>query len=323
MDLNKLAAMVRERQTAIEAKKASGTKVAKFPSGTSRWRILPGWRPDDLYNFSHDFGQHWLKDANGKVAGVVVCEWVTYGRPCAFDGPIKDAVRSTTDDNMIKALKELNPNKVVLVNAVQIAMPAGSGGAPIDPSMVGVPVMLGLPNGVYEKFINLLGTRAVDDINVLDLAEGRDIIVTKSGVGMNTEYAVTDAAKNTAIDPGVMAKVTNIDAFIAAEFEKSKQVPIRLLNESIARILKIAMPTESRTASLVGAGATVAISGAGASAATALAPPPAAEVAAPALVNPVMPAPTVVTPAAPVVVAAAVSAADEDDLSKLLAELDL
>lgn len=325
MDLAALRAKVSQAQSAIEAKKASGTKIAKFPSGTSRWRILPGWRSDEPLNFYHPFGQHWIKDANGKIVAVVVCEWATYERPCAFDGPIKEAIRSTTDDGMIKALKDLGANKTILVNMVQIPLPPGTpGAAAFDQANAGVPVLMGLPNGVFEKYINLLGTRAVDDINILDLAEGRDIIVTKSGVGMGTEYAVADAAKSTTIDPSVMTKITNIDAFIKAEFDKSQQVSVNVLNQAIARIMGVAAPSTARTASLVGSGVTASL-GAGAAAALSLAPP--AEVASPALVNPVVETPAAVVKPVETVAVAAAPAAEfsaplaDSDLDKLLAEL--
>lgn len=228
MDLAKLQAVVKARQGQIEARKTSGTSLAKIPAGTSRWRILPGWRPESRETYFHDFGQHWIKDAEGKVTAVIVSEADTFGRPDPVADVIWGAYRATKDEGVKKALKELTSRRVVLVNAVQIS------GANADPTKV---VLLGMPGGLANKFHELVMARLGDDINMLDPNVGRDVVITKSGTGLNTEYSLVDAPKDTAIDPKLMDQLVNIDAFIEGERAKGLQKGIAVVNDAVARAL--------------------------------------------------------------------------------------
>jgi hypothetical protein len=194
-----------------------------------------------------------------------------------------------------------------VVNAIQIA---GTGADPTKP------VLLGLGATLEDGFVNLLHTALADNVNILDLATGHDVVIDKTGTGFNTEYKISMAVKSTAIDPSVMDKITNIDAFIKGERDKGAPKGADALNKAMAAALKI--KSTSATASLLG--------GAGA---------PAAALAAPAPAVTAAPAPT----AAPAVVAAATvleqmpeppkapananaEGFDDAELNELLAQID-
>ena len=248
MDMNKLLEAAKARKAAIDARKASGAGVAKIPNGTSRWRILPGWRPESPEVYYHDFGQHWIKDREGNVLAVYVCEWDTFQRPCDFCAPLKESIRATKDDAVLKALKEMTSRRTVLVNAVQIS------GVGFDATKANQAALLGLPIGVADTYANLFFQRLAEEINMLHLTDGRDIVIEKTGTGLNTRYTVTDAAKNTPAPAGVMDSIVNIDGWIEAQRQQGLAKGVTPLNSAIADALRLGTGgTVSRGASLVAA----------------------------------------------------------------------
>lgn len=314
MDMSKLKDLVQSRREQIEARKTQGTKTAKIPAGTSRWRILPGWREGEEQVYYHDFGQHWFKNADGTLVAVAVCDYATFGKECALDAPISAAIKATKDDKTIERLKELQAKKCVLVNAVCISGPEA------DPNKA---QLLPLPVGVADSFHNFLHQRLADDINMLDPVEGRDIIIEKTGSGLNTRYTVTDAAKSTPVSAAALASRINIDAYIAAERTRGQVKAVEGLNTAMAAALKVA---PSSTSSLIGVGAAPAAAIAA----------PAVAVAAPVVATPAVaaaadvlaetaPAP-VAAPARPGVAVATPAFSgdtlDDDELNALLASID-
>jgi hypothetical protein len=258
MDINALKALIAGKKAEIDARKTTGVQFAKIAAGTSRWRILPGWRPGETHIYSHNFGQHWFKDADGKPVAVAVCLWDTFGQPCEFDGPIREAARTKREelsrlgmdkdaigkDPIVKALYEMQSRRISLVNAVQID------GAGFDPAKAGVPQLLPLGATLDEGFHTILTTALADDVNVLDPAEGRDVMITKSGSGFGTEYKISMAAKSTPVPAGALEKMVNIDAFIESERVKGLQKGPEGFNIAMSAALKISGPSATR--SLVG-----------------------------------------------------------------------
>lgn len=256
MDINALLAKIKTAQKDIDARKAAGINAIRPPAGETRWRILPGWRKSDRETFYHYYGRHWVKDADGKVLATYLCERDTYGKPCPICDAVGDAIRSTRDDKVLEQLKEMTSRRGVVVNAVQIAGPQA------DPTK---PVLLDLPPTLFEMtLIPLMASRAGDDINLLDLKEGRDIIITRSGTGLSTRYNLTDAAKSTSVDAALLDRLIDIDAWLTAEKSRGDVKGVAPLNEQITARLGYAGGAVVRgSASLVAAS----------TAAAALAPP--------------------------------------------------
>lgn len=244
MDSKAFLAAIQGARGAIETRKASGISTVTVPKGESRWRILPGWRPTEPGVFYHDFGRHWIKDSSGKVLATYVCERDTFGRPCEIDDAISAAIRSTKDDKTLEALKEMTSRRRVLVNALFLS----SG----EKEAATTPVLLELPTTLFESYIKLAEQRAKDEIYILSADEGRDVIITREGVGLTTKYGMTDAPKNTAVAKEALARLINIDAYIEAERNKGVAKGVSILNEQIADRLKLPAPGR---ASLLGAAA--------------------------------------------------------------------
>lgn len=238
--MDDLLALVRNKRADIKASSGGFQNAQKLPTGKSRWRILPGWDATNRNNFSHDFGQHYVKDKDGSVKGVYVCEAETFGRTCTICNLLDDSKRSTRDDGVLNLLKEMDARKVYIVNALRMD------GAGADPKK---PVLLQLPKSAMEQYLGLVEERAGDEINILSMEEGRDVIINKEGAGLTTKYNVNDAPRNTAVDESVLTDLVNLDEWIDKE-----------LRRGIAKGIAIAEGTVRAVASMPASPASIATS---------------------------------------------------------------
>lgn len=233
MDLSELMKVVSGKRADIEARSGKNAPQ-KAPPGKSRWRILPGWREGSPLTFYHDYAQHWIKDASKQVQGVFVCEHETHGKDCEICQGLSEVFRTmkaagmTKEDDRWKMVSEMNAKRVVLVNALRMD---GTNANPDNP------VLLGLPVGAFEQYLSLVQTRAADELNMLDLNEGRDIIIDRSGTGFDTKYVVTDASKSTTVNPDVLNRLVNIDAYIEAERVRGLSKPVSVVKTTTRAIL--------------------------------------------------------------------------------------
>ena len=228
LNLSDLLTQVKGAKTALEARKSKDNAV-KPPPGKSTWRFLPGWRSNEPNKFYHSYGEHWLKNDAGDVLGVVVCERETFGRECECCDAISNVARVLKQNSVdlkdlknpqVKMLSDMRAGAQTLFNVLR-----RDGTSRSD-----VPVLLTLGNSAYSDFLNLLTVRAEEGINLLDLAEGKDINIDRTGTGYDTEYKLTDAGKQTSVDPSVMDKIVDIDAWIESKRQnglmKANQIPI-------------------------------------------------------------------------------------------------
>lgn len=295
-----------------KAQLASGrrAKTLKPTDGTTRWRILPGWRKPEAENsdqFWHDFGNHFIKDQAGELKAVYICVDKTFGKPCAVCSTIAAAIKGTSDDVMVELLSEARATGRILVNALALGSE--------NPTEPGI---LELPPTVFESFLNIVGEWGPE---VLDLATGKDIVIERSGKGKNTKYSVQVAAKSQPVPPSVMAKIANLDEYVAQESEENalraltnfRQVA-GLLPAGVGTGVAVAAPATPRsTMSTMMVEDDVPVAAAVAATPAAVA---AAVAAVPLAASPVAPAPAVVVAAA-----AAPAATGDAELDALLAEL--
>jgi len=209
MDLNALLKTVTGKRTELEARSGKNNAV-KPPPGKSRWRILPGWREGRGDIFFHDWSQHWIKDAEGTVVAVIVSERETFGREDPTADALEVAIRAATDDKLIKLLKEMKGKRRVLVNAVR------TDGSDANPK---VAKLMEMPSTVFDAFLNILQERLTEEggVNILDPDTGKDVVITRTGSGFDTEYAVNDVSRSTKVDPDALASRIDIDAWIENE----------------------------------------------------------------------------------------------------------
>lgn len=208
-----LMELIAQKKAAL--KSGNRQKTVKPPEGRSRWRILPGW---DAANpaFYHDFGQHFIKDNTDTLKAVYVCVDKTYGKPCDICAALGAAIRATTDDDQVKILEKSKASGRILLNALQV-----DGATPNEPAI------LELSPNTFAEFLNIVTEWGVE---VLDLVGGKDIIIERTGKGLQTKYSVQVAAKSADVSADVMKKVVNLDEYVAQESAEQAQRALANLN---------------------------------------------------------------------------------------------
>jgi hypothetical protein len=217
-----LAQLLAAKRQDIAAAAGRTKDIAKIPDGKSRWRIFPSWRTGADEQFWHDFGQHFVKGLDGKLAAVYICTEKTYGRPCEVCSTIREGMKASTNDAVLDALKEGLSSGKVLCNAVHL-----DGPKPTEVQILGVP-----PQSVFGPLIDIFQECLEAGTSLFD----RDVIITREGSGKNTKYAVSLAAANKAgFDPKGM-KPHDLDAYVKQESQAQMQ---RALNSvrSVAGLL--------------------------------------------------------------------------------------
>jgi gp32 DNA binding protein like len=195
-------------------------KAVKPKMGTSRWRILPSWRQlekwertsadQDIHQFWHDFGQHYIKDQNGELRAVYVCASKTFDKPCQVCETLREGYSKAATDEDKMLIKESFASGRVLVNALDVSS---------DPT---TPVVLELSPTTFDLFLNLY-MQNIDpkneDFNIVtDPNEGLDINITREGTGINTKYSISPVIKGSkAVPSEVLEKMTDLDAYVAQE----------------------------------------------------------------------------------------------------------
>lgn len=301
-------------------------KTIKPAEGTTRFRILPSWRKTPGQPFWADFGQHFVKNHAGEIQAIYMCTDKTFGKPCAICDAVKLGIKSATDDSTMKLLKDAGANARVLVNAIKYDA-AGT------PSEVEI---LELAPTAFESMVGVMTEWEEAGQSIMDLATGRDVLVTRTGTGINTKYTVQVSAKSTPVSPSVMEKLHDLDQYIQQE---STEMATRTLNSvrSVSGLLP-APASSGLPAAAAGAGMSIADEYEAAPAPARPAARPVefedvpwveptpvvapAPVAAPVAPAPVAPAPVAAAPVAAPVAAAPVADSNADsELDALLASL--
>jgi len=213
---------IKQKKQAIQQASGRRVKTLKPTPGKSRWRILPSWRGDGQ-QFWHDFGQHFIKNTAGELQAVYVCLSKTYGddRPCEVCNSLSSAIKACDDDTVIEKLKEASSKGRILLNALHLD---GE-----DPKTPGI---LELTPTTFEKFLDLFAEYE----DLMDLDAGRDIIITRTGSGLNTEYSIMVGAKTVKVDRAILPKLHNLDEYVAQEYEEGKKKALAAIGNVSGRL---------------------------------------------------------------------------------------
>lgn len=219
-------------------------KTIKPADGTGRYRILPSWRGAGQA-FYHDFGQHFVKDATGKILAIYMCAEKTYGKACEVCDMIREGTKSASDDHTMKLLKDAGAGGRILVNALHLDGPT--------PTEVQI---LELAPTAFASIVNIALEWEEAGESIFDEAKGKDILITRAGTGLLTKYSVQVAAKAAVLPAGVMAKLHNLDEYVN---QVSGEQQMRALNgvRSVAGLLSAPAPRASYGLPAAAAGAAV------------------------------------------------------------------
>lgn len=212
--MSALLALLKQKKQDLAA--GNRRKTIKPTAGTSRFRILPSWRGVGEAQFYHDFGQHFVKDGSGKLLAVYMCTDKTYGKPCGVCDAIRQGTASASDDFTMKQLKEASASGRVLVNALHI-----------DGPTPGEVQILELAPTAFAALVNIACEWEEAGESILDLAKGKDILVTRTGEGILTKYTMQVAAKSNPVGAEIVAKLHNLDEYVNQE---SSEQQMRALN---------------------------------------------------------------------------------------------
>lgn len=232
--------------------KASGGKASKLAEGRNVLRFIPS--KDSNPQFWRDLGIHWIKATlDGKPVAVVGdCDF-TYQQPSVINTAIDMAITHAMDEDSKKLYTEWKTKKSVLANVVN-----RTAGEEVQ--------TLELTTTTFGKVLDQVMLYAEEGVDILDPNTGYDIVITKSGKGLNTSYDVAVAP----LAPGKTFKAVtkeqlegaaDLDAFIASNFFRGEEQ--KALN-FIAQIAGVRVPTlavagsATPTAALTAPSATVA-----------------------------------------------------------------
>lgn len=221
---NPLLDMLNQKKKQLDTK-GNDFKPFRPPKGKTVLRILPSWRGlDEDGNpqpFWHDFGSHWIKAIDPKtnkvkVQAVFVCPDKTFGKECEVCATIGAAVnhaKDLGDENMEKLVKQSNAAENYLLNVLNLSGPEGERTTPIT---------MQCGNVIFKQIVALMTTYLEEGIDITSIEEGVDLILERTGDGMDTEYTLNASPKGSRKQQ-YTGELPDIDAIIAAEIAKNKQ----------------------------------------------------------------------------------------------------
>jgi len=204
MSDNFLAQLQAAAQDKLKAMDTNRDRPIKPKSGKNRIRILPSWRGESDPTFSHSFGQHFVKGADGKTAAVYVCMDKTYDKPCPVCQAIGEGIMRSADDVTKKILDDSKSSGSILVNALVL-----------DGDQPNTPVVYALTPTVFKSVLSIIMEYAAEGINILDPENGVDLIINREGSGrFDTKYTVQAAPKSKPVNRSVLSQLHDLDAYV-------------------------------------------------------------------------------------------------------------
>lgn len=185
----------------------------------------------DSGQFWADLGVHWIKPGkNDKPVAVVGdCDTV-YQQPSVINTAIEMAINAAHDEDSKKLFEEWKARKSVLINVIDREKDEA--------------VVLELTPTTFGKVLDLITLYADAGQDITDPNEGADIVITRTGKGLNTNYDVAIAPviptapfKKVPLD--ALTRSTNLHEFIASNFFRGEEQ--KALN-FIASIAGVAVP---------------------------------------------------------------------------------
>ncbi len=200
------------------SKKAASTqfqRTAKPKPGRSVWRILPGWDSKNPNQFFHAYGQHFIKDMEGKLKVVIGCPDKTFDEPCEICDAIQEAARNAPNDKMREKILESRSTQRFLFNAINVDE---------DPTKVEI---LEVGSGLFRDFI----ANIQEDETLIDADGGRDFVINREGSGLNTRYslAVRSKDKSIKVNKSVLMSLNNLEEYVTEDFEAKKKKALTAL----------------------------------------------------------------------------------------------
>lgn len=195
-----LADMIAQQRAKLQ--RSNNNRPEKLSSEKNLVRILVG-DVGGKTQFSQDWGQHFIKDTAGQLKAVYICTQTNFDEPCPICDALASGTALTSDEDLLKTLKDARSSKRILVNALYL-----KGGKHDNPDKT--PVVLDLPPSVWDSILATAEAFLAEGVNVFDADEGHNFIIEKTGSGMNTEYKVTPSPKGSPVPKEALDKIKDL-----------------------------------------------------------------------------------------------------------------
>ncbi len=201
MDASKLMGLMKDKKAAMTKR----DRTVKPHDGKNRIVLLPGWEAGNEHVYFHDFGQHYIKNAAGEIQAVYPCADSTYGQPCAVCAALSDATRNAPDDATISLLGEAKASRRVLLNVLVL-----------DGDKPNEPVIYEVAPTVFGAIVDLIEEWGIE-------AFKREIVIERSGKGLNTKYTAQISPKTVEVAPATLGKIHNLAEYVKQESEEQQR----------------------------------------------------------------------------------------------------
>lgn len=216
--------------------------IAKPADGQNTYRFIAEGAWIDPANpiFWVDYGAHWIKAVkNGKPIAVVGNSEIFDGTPSPVGAAIEVAIASATDAASKELYESWRANKRVLVNALD--------------RKDGKVKVLELTATTWGKVLEIITLYHKAGQNILDPVTGLDIMISRVGTGLGTEYNVMVApASAKPISKEHIDQATDLRELVKKKFFRGEEP--KALN-AIAQISGVdvpGLPSPSASLSLPG-----------------------------------------------------------------------
>ncbi len=104
-------------QQRAKLQRSTNNRPEKISSEKNTIRILLN-EVNGEQQLSQNWGQHFIKDAAGQLKAVYICTQTNFDEPCAVCEAIAQGAAMTSDEELLKVLKDARSSRRILVNAL-------------------------------------------------------------------------------------------------------------------------------------------------------------------------------------------------------------
>lgn len=202
MDLSKLQSLISQKKSEL----SRNSSTEKLGPGTTKLRVMGTWRGDgEPLAISHNYGQHFVKAADGSVLAVYVCQSKTYQKPCPVCEAIAAGTARAGSEEQKALLKEASAGQRYLINAIAVES---------NPGEVKV---YDIPGTVFEGILSVAQQYLKEADKSIFGSDGVDLNITREGTGVTTKYTVAASLRSTTVNTSMDKKVVDLDKFVVQE----------------------------------------------------------------------------------------------------------
>lgn len=217
---------IQQQRQKIAANRSKGLKPYRFKNGITSFRILPAAdtadEPTNAGDFSRRFGKTYLKSFDGQSFFGIGDRDITYGETDPIKELIFDAMRQAPDPETKEHYRKMlaSPREIFCALILD-----DKDQSPTEP------VLIELSEGAFDGILSQFEAWSDEDpdYDLASLANGHVFKCDKQGTGLDTKYTFTVTPKKAPLDPKILDKVIDLDAWIHSQFEDMETKALEFL----------------------------------------------------------------------------------------------